>query len=282
MATIPEEKDFELYMTNARDEFVKVVNGKFPHEEHYADSQSKKWARDIRVAAEDILICFDQIRERLAASQSHQVSTKKKISQSESVPEFQESIENMSQEEKDHVDRFLEQVEQLRAERNQYREAFEKLSLTPKKSNTKVSNCCGCPPKSYGEDCDQNSEDFGICADCGEHCEYIDESESQPVSSIEDAAKGIEKILIESEYGGIENDGTRSKAGHIDRAQYKKVAEKIASLPKTESDAVEFAEWIEKNNWFQDGDFMWFHDVNQIKRVSTPKLYQLFIQSKGG
>lgn len=41
-------------------------------------------------------------------------------------------------------------------------------------------------------------------------------------------------------------------------------------------DAVAFAEWIENNNWFQDGDFRWFHDVNQINRKSTTELYQLF------
>ena len=32
---------------------------------------------------------------------------------------------------------------------------------------TMISNCCGAP--SYG------GEDYGICSDCGEHCEYVDE-----------------------------------------------------------------------------------------------------------
>lgn len=36
-----------------------------------------------------------------------------------------------------------------------------------------VSNCCGARPVSNG-DCD--TEDFGICSDCLEHCEYIEES----------------------------------------------------------------------------------------------------------
>ncbi len=32
----------------------------------------------------------------------------------------------------------------------------------------KVSNCCGHPPVG-------NSEEMGICPDCKEHCEYIDD-----------------------------------------------------------------------------------------------------------
>jgi len=39
-----------------------------------------------------------------------------------------------------------------------------------------VSNCCGAYPLSNG-DCD--TMDCGICPDCGEHCDYIKESESE-------------------------------------------------------------------------------------------------------
>lgn len=38
----------------------------------------------------------------------------------------------------------------------------------------KVSNCCGTPPKHY-EDFD--TEDFGFCPDCKEHCEYVEVDE---------------------------------------------------------------------------------------------------------
>ena len=45
---------------------------------------------------------------------------------------------------------------------------------------TMISNCCGAP--SYGGD------DYGICSDCGEHCEYVDELvDDYPVLPVEDA-----------------------------------------------------------------------------------------------
>jgi hypothetical protein len=37
-----------------------------------------------------------------------------------------------------------------------------------------VSNCCGALPRGDG---DNDSEDYGICPDCKEHCEYVKESE---------------------------------------------------------------------------------------------------------
>lgn len=37
-----------------------------------------------------------------------------------------------------------------------------------------VSNCCGSLPRGNG---DNDSEDYGICPDCKEHCEYVKESE---------------------------------------------------------------------------------------------------------
>lgn len=44
--------------------------------------------------------------------------------------------------------------------------------------------------------------------------------------------------------------------------------------------AVEFAEWVDKNHYGHDGDFMWFKDVNQINRKSTSELYNLFKQQQ--
>lgn len=37
-----------------------------------------------------------------------------------------------------------------------------------------VSDCCGSPAFSNG---DSDTGDIGICPDCGEHCEYIDDEE---------------------------------------------------------------------------------------------------------
>lgn len=36
---------------------------------------------------------------------------------------------------------------------------------------SKYSDCCGAEPRSNG-DCD--TEDFGICSDCHDHCTYIE------------------------------------------------------------------------------------------------------------
>ncbi len=40
----------------------------------------------------------------------------------------------------------------------------------------KVSDCCGAPPKGNG---DNDMMDYGICSECGEHCEYINEEQEQ-------------------------------------------------------------------------------------------------------
>ena len=45
-----------------------------------------------------------------------------------------------------------------------------------------VSNCCGALPRGNG---DNDSEDYGICPDCKEHCGYVKESErDNPEKSI--------------------------------------------------------------------------------------------------
>jgi hypothetical protein len=54
-----------------------------------------------------------------------------------------------------------------------YNDALSQFQGKFKKSNSitydYVSDCCGAPPRSNG-DCD--TMDFGICPECGEHCEY--------------------------------------------------------------------------------------------------------------
>lgn len=32
-----------------------------------------------------------------------------------------------------------------------------------------ISDCCGAPSR--------GGEDYGICSECGEHCEYVDEEQ---------------------------------------------------------------------------------------------------------
>ena len=47
-------------------------------------------------------------------------------------------------------------------------------SFLPQPEDRYVSNCCGAEPVGNG---DNDTMDYGICPDCGEHCEYIKESE---------------------------------------------------------------------------------------------------------
>ena len=39
-----------------------------------------------------------------------------------------------------------------------------------------VSSCCGAYPAGNG---DMDYEDLGMCSDCKEHCDYIDENEEE-------------------------------------------------------------------------------------------------------
>jgi hypothetical protein len=39
-----------------------------------------------------------------------------------------------------------------------------------------VSDCCGASPRGNG---DNDLSDYGICSECGEYCEYIDEDEEE-------------------------------------------------------------------------------------------------------
>lgn len=40
----------------------------------------------------------------------------------------------------------------------------------------RVSDCCGVPAYSNG---DSDTEDYGFCQNCGEHCEYVDDGEDE-------------------------------------------------------------------------------------------------------
>jgi hypothetical protein len=40
----------------------------------------------------------------------------------------------------------------------------------------KITDCCGAEPLSNG---DNDTMDYGICPECGEHCEYIDVYEDE-------------------------------------------------------------------------------------------------------
>lgn len=93
-------------------------------------------------------------------------------------------------------------------------------------------------------------------------------------------------ILLRSERKSIENDGTKSVAGYISRNQYHDVADKIIaalSAPLSEGDgkdAIAFAEWINKNYWWQDEVGNWIVSENDaIPAHSSSQLYQLFKDS---
>ena len=44
---------------------------------------------------------------------------------------------------------------------------------------SKVSDCCNAPPRSIGNG-DNDTETFGICGSCGDHCEYIEQEDETP------------------------------------------------------------------------------------------------------
>jgi hypothetical protein len=59
------EKEFKQYIIEARAEFVKSVTDLYPHE---AINQKRPERLQARVSAENILIAFDQLKERLEAA----------------------------------------------------------------------------------------------------------------------------------------------------------------------------------------------------------------------
>ena len=46
----------------------------------------------------------------------------------------------------------------------------------PKGIKMKTTDCCGVEPLSNG---DNDTIDLGICPECGEHCEYIENNEDE-------------------------------------------------------------------------------------------------------
>lgn len=53
---------------------------------------------------------------------------------------------------------------------------------------SKVSDCCGAAPIGNG---DNDTEDIGICPDCGEHCEYVEGEEPIPTIPQQDEEKPV-------------------------------------------------------------------------------------------
>jgi len=51
---------------------------------------------------------------------------------------------------------------------------FINFWLNYKAMSKLVSDCCGASPRSNG---DNDSVDYGICSECGEHCEFVDADE---------------------------------------------------------------------------------------------------------
>ena len=62
------EETFEQFMTNSRNGFCEKITKYFPNgHKPELEAAAKVWT-DIRTASENILICFDQMKERLAAA----------------------------------------------------------------------------------------------------------------------------------------------------------------------------------------------------------------------
>lgn len=61
--------DYLEFLRTERNNFARVIQNYFPHEgKPPSQKDSERWTA-VRVAAEDMLICFDQMREKLAGSQ---------------------------------------------------------------------------------------------------------------------------------------------------------------------------------------------------------------------
>lgn len=67
----------------------------------------------------------------------------------------------------------------------------------------KVSNCCGVPAYSNG---DADTEDMGICPDCKEHCEYVEEGEGEELNTGK-LIKVCDKIIKDAKDDATNFDG---------------------------------------------------------------------------
>jgi hypothetical protein len=61
-----ENQSFNEYMVESRNDFVNIILKHFPHEmgSHFPTKVREKYL-EMRVACEDILICFDQMKEKI-------------------------------------------------------------------------------------------------------------------------------------------------------------------------------------------------------------------------
>lgn len=57
-----------------------------------------------------------------------------------------------------------------------------------------ISSCCGATPRNFDNDCD--STDIGICPQCGEHCDWEDEEETQDDLGTVLVALGTSIVLV--------------------------------------------------------------------------------------
>lgn len=71
--TADNAETFEDFMTASRNDFVQLMLGKYPHEigKHLPEEKREEYIK-WRVGCENILICFDQMREKIL-SQSQQL-----------------------------------------------------------------------------------------------------------------------------------------------------------------------------------------------------------------
>ena len=69
---------------------------------------------------------------------------------------------------------------------------------------SRVSDCCGAYPRSINGDCD--TEDLGICPECHDYCEYVEEGFEEEE---EETGRGEEEnsYYYAMEIGALRRDG---------------------------------------------------------------------------
>jgi len=100
----------------------------------------------------------------------------------------------------------------------------------------KTSNCCNASPKAYlgphGTP-DSDSEDYGVCSKCGEHCGYEEPGEFEFEESVRDLLSRVVDSYVKA---GKE---VKEKEGAEDSAYYYALGEALAlSVVKVELEMI--------------------------------------------
>ena len=77
--------------------------------------------------------------------------------------------------EKDDIEAFLEWIAPIDPRKLTDEQIVSKYCQWQDFLEEEVSDCCGAVPRGDG---DNDTSDYGICPDCGEHCDYVSRKES--------------------------------------------------------------------------------------------------------